>query len=284
LSLPELPEVETISRALRNGGRDAPSIVGWKIISAQLRWPKTLAGPSWIEFQNKIIDQQVLDIHRRGKFIVIHLDNHFLVVHLRMSGDLRVEADEQEIQKHDHLIIWFENGMHLAFNDPRKFGRVWLLDDVEPLFSQLGPEPFEIESAEYFHQMLTKHNRQIKPLLMDQHFISGMGNIYTDEALHKANLHPLINSSAISSEQAKNLLNAIKEVLNLGIVRNGASIDWFYRGGSFQNEFQVYGRNGLPCLNCGTLINKIVVGQRGTHYCPTCQPIFPSSNTKEMVG
>jgi len=282
--LPELPEVETISRALKNGGRDAPSIVGWKIISVQLRWPKTLAEPSWMEFQHKIIDQQVLDIHRRGKFIVIHLSKYFLVVHLRMSGDLRVEADEQEIRKHDHLIIWFENGMHLAFNDPRKFGRVWLLDDVEPLFAHLGPEPFEIESAESFHQMLNKHNRQLKPLLMDQHFISGMGNIYTDEALHKANLHPLTNSSEISLQQAEYLFNAIKEVLNLGIVRNGASIDWFYRGGSFQNEFQVYGRNGLPCLNCGTLINKIVVGQRGTHYCPTCQPIFPSSNTKEMVG
>lgn len=282
--MPELPEVETISRALREGGRDAPSIVGWEIISSDLRWQKTLAEPSLSGFNEKIIGQRVLNIQRRGKFIVIHLENHFLVVHLRMSGDLRVESDEQEIQKHDHLIIWFDNDMHLAFNDPRKFGRVWLLDDVEPLFAHLGPEPFEIESVESFHQMLTKHKRQIKPLLMDQHFISGMGNIYTDEALYKANLHPLTNSSEIRLEQAKNLLDAIKEVLNLGIVRNGASIDWFYRGGSFQNEFQVYGRNGLPCINCGTLINKIVVGQRGTHYCPNCQPFIPSHKTNEMVG
>lgn len=283
--MPELPEVETICRALRNGGRDAPAILGWHIDQAEIRWMKTIAEPSSQAFKDQIRGQQVVDIQRRGKFIVIHLDKEFVVVHLRMSGDLRVESNEVQPTKHDHLILWFNNGMHLAFNDPRKFGRVWLLDKVEPLFAKLGPEPLEITSVEAFYRKLKSRKRQIKPLLMDQSFIAGLGNIYTDEALHKANLHPLTNSADISFEQAEKLLCTIQEVLNLGIVRDGASIDWFYRGGSFQNEFQVYGRKGLPCLNCGTLINKIVVGQRGTHYCPNCQPNLPShKNENEMVG
>ena len=282
--MPELPEVETICRALRNGGRGAPSILGWQMKKADLLWNKTLATPSPAKFLQKIIDQSIVDIFRRGKFIVIQLTNGYLVVHLRMSGDLRVEEGQSEIQTHDRLMVSFYNGMRMVFNDPRKFGRVWLLRDLEVLFNKLGPEPLTLTSAEEFHQMLSKHKRQLKPLLMDQHFLSGMGNIYTDEALHKAGLHPLMISSEVSDDQAKRLLQTIQEVLNLGIDRNGASIDWFYRGGSFQNEFLVYGRSGQPCQICGTVIKKIVVGQRGTHFCPVCQPASPSQIPNEMEG
>lgn len=282
--MPELPEVETIRRALRDGGRNAPSILGWQIEKVLIRWPKTIAEPSIAEFEQQIIGQRIENVSRRGKFIVIHLSQQFLVVHLRMSGDLRVEDNQKDLNKHDHLIIWFDNDMHLAFNDARKFGRVWLLNDLDRLFTKIGPEPFDFPSSEAFFLHLRKHKRQLKPLLMDQKFMAGLGNIYTDEALHISNLHPLKEASTLTHEQADTLLESIRSVLRLGIERNGASIDWFYRGGSFQNEFQVYGRKGLPCLKCGTLINKIVVGQRGTHYCPNCQPFSPHKTQNETVG
>jgi len=280
--LPELPEVETVCRALRSGGRDAPPIIGWQLKKADIFWAKTLAEQSPEEFSRKISGQKVEDVFRRGKFIILQLIQNFLVVHLRMSGDLRVEPDDKELLKHDRLIIWFEQGYHLAFNDPRKFGRIWLYQNIDELSARLGPEPLEIKSSDEFYQRLVRRKRQLKPLLMDQKFLSGMGNIYTDEALHIAGLHPLMNSADITPEQAKKLLSAIQQVLQTGIKRNGASIDWMYRGGSFQNEFRVYGRSGQPCPICGTLIKKITVGQRGTHFCSTCQPIPQSLQLKEM--
>ena len=277
--MPELPEVETICRALRDGGRNAPSILGCRVEQVQVRWAKTIAQPLVEEFNQRILGQKIVEVSRRGKFIVIHLSHQFMVVHLRMSGDLRVDINQKEPIKHDHLILGFNNGMHLAFNDARKFGRVWLLDNPDSLFEKIGPEPFDFPTSEAFFLHIRNHKRQLKPLLMDQKFMAGLGNIYTDEALHISNLHPLTIAATLSFDQAEILLEAIRSVLCLGIERNGASIDWFYRGGSFQNEFQVYGRKGLPCLNCGTLINKIVVGQRGTHYCPNCQP-FPLTQHK----
>lgn len=280
--MPELPEVETVCRALRSGGRDAPPIIGWQLKKADIFWAKTLAEQSPEEFSRKISGQKVEDVFRRGKFIILQLTQNFLVVHLRMSGDLRVEPDNKELLKHDRLIIWFEQGYHLAFNDPRKFGRIWLYQNIDELSARLGPEPLEIKSSDEFYQRLVRRKRQLKPLLMDQKFLSGMGNIYTDEALHIAGLHPLMNSADITPEQAKKLLSAIQQVLQTGIKRNGASIDWMYRGGSFQNEFRVYGRSGQPCPICGTLIKKITVGQRGTHFCSTCQPIPQSLQLKEM--
>lgn len=280
--MPELPEVETICRALRSGGRDAPPIIGWQLKKADIFWAKTLAEQSPEEFSRKISGQKVEDVYRRGKFIILQLTQNFLVVHLRMSGDLRVEPDDKELLKHDRLIIWFEQGYHLAFNDPRKFGRIWLYQNIDELSARLGPEPLEIKSSDEFYQRLVRRKRQLKPLLMDQKFLSGMGNIYTDEALHIAGLHPLMNSADITPEQAKKLLSAIQQVLQTGIKRNGASIDWMYRGGSFQNEFRVYGRSGQPCPICGKLIKKITVGQRGTHFCSTCQPIPQTLQLKEM--
>ncbi len=282
--MPELPEVETICKALRSGGRNAPSIVGWQIERAEVLWQKTLAEPGLDEFLERIKKQQVLDVQRRAKFIIIKLSLDFLVIHLRMSGDVRVESDEIDLLPHDRLVVWFQNGYHLAFNDTRKFGRVWLLKDLDGLLRRLGPEPLEIEDPEKFYQCLVRHRRQLKPLLMDQTFLSGMGNIYTDEALHIAGIHPLTISAELNREQAQKLLQAIQQVLLKGIERNGASFDWIYRGGSFQNEFRVYGRSGQACPICGTLIEKIVVGQRGTHFCPVCQPWPPSFQTKEQEG
>jgi formamidopyrimidine-DNA glycosylase len=162
--------------------------------------------------------------------------------------------------------------MTLVFSDPRKFGRIWLVDDPSVIFQTLGPEPLSGEfTPTWLDTALCAQRRQLKPLLLDQSFLAGLGNIYTDEALHMARLHPLTPSNSITAEEAEILWMAIRQVLEEGIRRNGASIDWVYRGGDFQNHFRVYGRQGKPCPVCGTIIERIVVGQRGTHFCPKCQ-------------
>jgi formamidopyrimidine-DNA glycosylase len=191
-----------------------------------------------------------------------------------MSGDLRVEDTSGSAPlKHDRLILNLDNGQRLAFNDTRKFGRAWLLADPQEILGDLGPEPFDPSlDANSFHEMLQARNRQLKPLLMDQRFLAGLGNIYTDEALHLAKIHPLRLSGSLSLAEAQNLLEAIHSVLTEGIRRNGASIDWVYRGGDFQNHFRVYGRTGKACPVCGKPIERLVVGQRSTHICPNCQP------------
>jgi formamidopyrimidine-DNA glycosylase len=275
--MPELPEVETIARALRQGGRGGDAIVGWRIQEGHLLWARTLAVPDSDTFNARIRGQVVTGIGRRGKFLVIELSQDWLLVHLRMTGDLRVEpvrstqGEFLPLQPHDRLVLDFDNGMRLAFNDPRKFGRVWLVTNVNEVVSRLGPEPLEPNlTPDVFYEALQKRGkRQIKPLLLDQAFLAGLGNIYTDEALFAAGIHPLTRAGHISPARAEKLRQAIRMVIEEGIRRNGASFDWVYRGGKF--EFQVYQRTGSPCTHCGTTILKCTVGQRGTHYCPTCQ-------------
>jgi formamidopyrimidine-DNA glycosylase len=272
--MPELPEVETIARALREGGRDGPPLPGRVIESAELLWARSLAQPDAAEFLARVPGQSVRTVGRRAKFLTIQLDRDILLYHLRMSGDVRVEARGEALQKHDRLLLNFVDGIRLVFNDPRKFGRVWLLNDPNPMLNKLGPEPLDPDfKAENLYARLQRTKRQIKPLLLDQAFLAGMGNIYSDEALHRAGLHPLLPSNKISSEQAGLLLESIRGVLDEGIRRNGASIDWVYRGGDFQNAFRVYQRTGQPCPVCGNPIVRIVVGQRSTHFCAVCQPI-----------
>ena len=215
----------------------------------------------------------------------MELSGYYLFVHLRMSGDLYIKEVDTMPEKHDRLILTLASplpkgdgaGMmesKFVFNDTRKFGRVWLVRDPDEVVGGLGPEPLSDEfTAQMLYERLQSRHRQLKPLLLDQSFLAGMGNIYTDEALHKARLHPLTASDSVNREQAGALREAIREVLQEGIRRNGASIDWVYRGGEFQNYFRVYDRKGQPCPVCGTAIERLVVGQRGTHVCPNCQKI-----------
>jgi formamidopyrimidine-DNA glycosylase len=244
------------------------------IVSAgSVLWPRTLATPTIDEFQKQIPGQAVTEISRRGKYLVIRLSRDTLLIHLRMSGDLMVFPNETLPALHDRLIVSFQGGYRLVFNDPRKFGRVWLVADPDDVLAPLGPEPLDEDlTPERFYSMLQHHRRQLKPLLLDQSFIAGLGNIYTDEALHMAGLHPLQLSQHISVEQAGRLLASIRHVLQEGIRRNGASIDWVYRGGDFQNYFRVYQRTGQPCPVCDTPVERSVIGQRSSHYCPKCQP------------
>lgn len=280
--LPELPEVETIVRALQHpsdwslqpeGGLALqPGIVGRRILSATVLWDRTVAFPGIDVFAQQVKGLQIEGVSRRGKFIQIEMPPKHLLIHLRMSGDLRVEAVNQPVGTHDRLILSFDDGIRLVFNDTRKFGRAWLVDDPGVITGSLGPDPFDENlTPAAFSWMLKRSRKRIKSLLLDQTFLAGMGNIYSDEALFRAGIHPMSPAASISEEKVEILLNSIRIVLNEGIDRNGASIDWVYRGGTFQNYFYVYQRTGQPCLKCSTPIERVLVGQRGTHYCPHCQ-------------
>jgi formamidopyrimidine-DNA glycosylase len=274
--LPELPEVETIRQRLIKGFKKSPSILSQTIRQVNLLWNGSLAEPDPQTFAAFLPGQQVLAVDRRAKFLVLTITDAYLVVHLRMSGDLYLEpqASKNSVRNinHDRLWLDFDSGWRFVFNDMPKFGRVWLLRDTRDLFAKLGPEPFDQQlTAEVFADMLKNHARQLKPLLLDQSFLAGIGNIYADEALFRACLHPLRLSNSLTSSEAGDLLEAIRFVLTKGIDQKGASIDWVYRGGDFQNYFQVYQQTGNPCPRCGHPIEKTKVGQRGTHICPVCQ-------------
>lgn len=264
--MPELPEVETIARTL------SPALVGQNILQADLRWARTLVAPSARKFKEQIKGQQILGISRRAKFLNIQLSTLNLFIHLRMSGDLFIKEGNTAPEKHDRLRLFLSSGKILVFNDTRKFGRAWLTDDPDSVIGHLGPEPLSDEfTSQWLYDSMHRRRRQLKPLLLDQTFLAGLGNIYTDESLHRARLHPLAASDSVKQKQAERLHEAIRAVLAEGIRRNGASIDWVYRGGEFQNYFRVYDREGKPCPVCGTKIQRLVVGQRGTHVCPKCQ-------------
>ncbi|MDA1330273.1 MAG: bifunctional DNA-formamidopyrimidine glycosylase/DNA-(apurinic or apyrimidinic site) lyase [Chloroflexi bacterium] len=270
--MPELPEVETVARSLEAGQGTGSTILGRTIQRAAVAWNKTVAAPSATAFKKRIVGQQVTGVGRRAKFIRLDLSEDVLLVHLRMSGDLLFGRSDSPIGKYSRLQLYLDDGLQLSFDDARKFGRVWLVKDPEDVLGGLGPEPFDPAlTPKAVHGLIHARKRQLKPLLLDQSFVAGLGNIYADEALHGARLHPLTSAHTISAKQSADLLAAIRAVLKEGIRRNGASIDWVYRGGDFQNHFKVYQRTGKPCPRCATPIERIVVGQRGTHFCPNCQ-------------
>jgi len=286
--MPELPEVETIARLLR------PDLIGRTVVGANVRWPRTIAFPSVRTFKRQIAGQVIQGVTRRAKFLHLRLSSGELLIHLRMSGDLELKQPGGRPSKHDRLILLLapasrqstsqppamppgaahDSIVSLVFNDTRKFGRVWLTKDVLQVTGRLGPEPLERRfTGRRLYLALHARRRRLKPLLLDQTFIAGLGNIYTDEALHLAKLHPLVRADSLTERQASRLHSAIRRTLREGIRRNGASIDWVYRGGEFQNHFRVYDRAGKPCPVCGTRIKRLLVGQRGTHICPHCQRV-----------
>jgi formamidopyrimidine-DNA glycosylase len=273
--MPESPEVETIARNLREGTAGCFALPGLTISGIKLFWPKTLIEPSVEKLEQIIPGQVVKDVKRRAKYLVISLSRHTILIHLRMSGDLLTCADDVNPGlKHIRFEMEFLEGGRLLFNDPRKFGRIWVVEDPQPILEKLGPEPLdESFTAEEFYGLLRSKKRMIKSLLLDQSFIAGLGNIYTDESLHRAGIHPLTISKNLNLQTSKKLLESIRQVLNDGIQRNGSSIDWVFRGGEYQNNFRVYGRTGQACNVCGAIIERIIVGQRGTHLCPKCQAL-----------
>jgi formamidopyrimidine-DNA glycosylase len=270
--MPELPEVETIVRSLREG-KAGPGLVGRTIVRLRTSWPRHIEHPSINTFRKHIRGRCFKAVERRGKYLVFPLDFGTLLIHLRMSGDLHLTPSSTEIGPYEHTRFELDNHWEFRFSDARKFGRISWYRDPRKFLEKLGPEPLASEfTTNVLLQGLRSKSRQLKPLLLDQSFIAGLGNIYADEALHHAGLHPLRRSNKLSEKETEALWRGIRKALYDGIQHNGASIDWVYRGGEFQNHFRVYQRAGEACEICGSEITRIVVGQRGTHFCPTCQP------------
>lgn len=271
--MPELPEVETITTKLRRGSDEAPPLPGQSILKVQLKYERHIVTPSRSTFRRRIQGQTILGVTRRGKYLIFPLDNETLLIHLMMSGDLGLFPSDSKLHPHDRTIFVLDSGWSMRFNDARKFGKVYLLKDPEQVLAELGPEPLsETFNTTELGNRIKMRKRPLKSLLLDQTFLAGIGNIYADEALHRAQLHPLRRSDSLGCEEIERLWFSIRETLNEGIRHNGASIDWVYRGGEFQNHFLVYGREGQACHDCDTPIQRILVLQRSTHYCPSCQP------------
>jgi formamidopyrimidine-DNA glycosylase len=270
--MPELPEVETIRRSL------VPHLTGDAIASVPLLDPHAVAESSSEAMIALLPGQRVIAVKRRAKFLVFTLSELSLVVHLRMSGRLKLV---QTIDDSRYLRAqWnLESGKVLCFYDVRRFGRIWLVDDVllGELFAPLGPEPFDpILTAEWLGARLENRNAPLKSLLLNQHFIAGLGNIYVDEALHVCKLHPRRQAGSLDDSEVNGLLNAIQHTLRQAIDNGGTTFDAVYsdadgKPGRHREYLAVYRRTGEPCLVCGTPIERIVVAQRGTHFCPRCQ-------------
>jgi formamidopyrimidine-DNA glycosylase len=270
--MPELPEVETICRRLRAGGRGSRSLIGRRILGSRITWPRTIAQPSARAFRARIRGQVVRDVVRRAKYIVLPLTRDTLLVHLRMSGGLVLERAGGPRSPYGHLTLTLDRGWRLTFINPRKFGRAWLTPEPGALLDRLGPEPLDPRfTARVFTTRLRAQRRAIKPLLLDQTFLAGVGNIYADEALHRAGIHPLTRACEISPARAGALWRSLRSVLRAAIRHDGTSFDAAYGGGRFLGRLRVYQRTGMPCRSCRTPIERIVVAQRGTHFCPRCQ-------------
>ncbi len=264
--MPELPEVETVVRGLKQ------TIVGETIVDLEAPWEKALKPD---DAYDSIIGKTIRNVTRRAKFIIIELDAGALVVHLRMTGKLTPVFPEKWIT----VILYFRSGNALYFQDMRKFGQMVYTDKPSNLLGHLGPEPLsDTFTSQVFRTMLQSKQRVIKPLLLDQTFLSGLGNIYVDEALFQAEIQPQSIASAIPKKNTLLLHRAIQNILRASIKAQGTTILNFSHGdnqsGTYQAALQVYGRKAQPCLICETQIEKIKLGQRGTHFCPKCQKLY----------
>jgi len=276
--MPELPEVETIVRELR------PNLQGRVILDAHVDWPRTLACPQEdIErFRAEIRGLSVVDVKRRAKFAILELGENgqpwgACLIHLRMSGRLLLDA----LGRQEHLRVVFDlsDGQRLYFYNMRKFGRIWLVRDPETVLGDLGPEPLTRDfTPEAFLALIRRRRGMLKPLLLNQHFIAGLGNIYVDESLYRAGLHPQRSADTLTDDDVIRLYTAIQTVLQQAIDLHGTTFDGMFvrphgEEGRQQEGLQVYGQAELPCPRCGTPIERIIVGGRGTHFCPRCQPV-----------
>ncbi len=297
--MPELPEVETYVREIQ------PTLRGRAVTGAQIYWPRTIAAPSAEDFRREVVGERFADFGRRGKYMLLGLESgRTLIVHLRMTGELRVhsaqgdvavgnvaendvaggEADLPERDKHTHVILTLDDERELRYRDVRKFGRMWLVDEVASALPKLGPEPLSAAfTAAAFGEALGRRKAAAKALLLDQSLVAGVGNIYADEALFRARLHPLRPGHSLTPAEVVALREAVRAVLARGIELRGSSLGSSTLNyappngvaGGYQLEHQVFRRTGEPCPRCATPIERITVAQRSTHFCPACQPLHP---------
>ena len=288
--MPELPEVETYVRALE------PLLRGKTVLAAEARWPRIIAAPDASLFRRLIRGRRFVSFGRRGKYMLFGLDSgETLVVHLRMTGELRLhppagprQGDDPSasepgaaaapvpVDKHTHLIFELDTGEALRYRDPRKFGRVWLVADTKTVVGKLGPEPLADGFApQSLAQALAHRKANVKSLLLNQTVVAGVGNIYADEALFRARIDPRRAGGELAAEEIARLHQGLRDVLQAGIEAQGSSLQNYAPPtggkGGFQEQFQVFRRGGAPCFRCNTPVSRIVLGQRSTHFCPLCQ-------------
>lgn len=278
--MPELPEVQTVVNTL------APRIVTRRIARVELLRTDILT-PADFDLPAHLTRRVITSVSRRGKRIVITLDNgNCFYIHLGMTGRLMIEPPGAELIKHTHLILHFE-GFDLRFRDPRRFGGIWWLGKVadEP-DSSMGPEPLTLDSSELYERLM-RTTRAIKSALLDQRVVAGLGNIYVDESLFSAGIHPLHPANRLSKEQVDSLTRSIKQVLKTALAHRGSTLRDYVDAeggkGAFQKLHQVYDRAGEPCRRCGTSLTRIVLGGRSTCFCLKCQPKKRVAKTKRPL-
>jgi formamidopyrimidine-DNA glycosylase len=270
--MPELPEVETVCRGI------APHVLGQRVIDVKVREPR-LRWPVQACLAHEMSGQHIETVERRGKYLLLKTAAGSVILHLGMSGSLRVLPIEQPAGKHDHVDIVFAAGRCLRLSDPRRFGcLIWTRADPlrHPLLAELGPEPLDDSfDGEYLFRMSRGRKAAIKTLLMNSRIVAGIGNIYASESLFYAGIHPRRAAGRISRERYARLAEAIKHVLKAAIEQGGTTLRDFVRDdgrpGYFRASLAVYGRAGEPCRRCGIAIIQSIIGQRSTYYCGRCQ-------------
>ncbi|ETT64876.1 MULTISPECIES: DNA-formamidopyrimidine glycosylase [Paenibacillus] len=273
--MPELPEVETVKRTLNE------LVNGKQIENVTVRLARIIQRPDDIQaFAHLLAGHSIVKVERRGKFLRIVLDGLVLVSHLRMEGRYGLFSNDDPLDKHTHVIFHFTDGTELRYTDVRQFGTMHLFqmgEDLQlPPLNKLGQEPLEPSfTPERFKQIVSGKSTKIKSLLLNQEYIVGIGNIYVDESLHRAGIHPEDSAKSLTDNQLDKLHHAIVSTLAEAVNAGGSSVKSYVNGqgesGTYQQQLLIYGRKDQPCSNCGTMIEKTVVGGRGTHYCPNCQ-------------
>ncbi len=272
--MPEKPEVLTVVKSLKK------KIIGKKIINVEVLWDNIIASPSVDEFKKLLKNQIIEDIDSRGKWIVIHLSKNVLIIHLRMEGKFFFRKVHENIEKHEHVIFTFDDGIQMRFHDVRKFGKMHLLSKDNYLneipLKDMGYEYNDKNlDEEYLYKELRKKSIPIKTSLLDQSIIAGIGNIYDDEILFKSGISPLRKSNKITKKECRKLIDNTNIILNKAIELGGTTIKSFTSSegvhGLFQNELLVHGKKDGVCPVCHKKLKNIKINGRGTYYCSSCQ-------------
>jgi formamidopyrimidine-DNA glycosylase len=269
--MPELPEVETIKNEL------APWVVGQKFTEVTILDTRLVYGVSVEEVRGGLIGQKVKSLERRGKYLIFHLSNgKSLIIHLRMTGVLLLNP--KGVERYTRAVFHLSSGHRLVFSDRRRLGLIWLVDDANTVVGKLGSEPLDERfTPDILGQRLSRHHIPIKAALLDQRIVAGIGNMYADEALFASRIHPLRKADELSAKEVLTLHHCIRRVLGVAIGCKGASVDTYIRPegelGTAHSDFKVAHKKGEPCPICGSTIERYVVQNRGSYFCPRCQPL-----------
>jgi len=274
-AVPELPEVETVRRSL------APHVVGRRVERVEARRIKLRRGIDPRPWRARVLGATLERIGRRGKYLLLEFDRATVVIHLGMSGRLQLARPGREHDPHTHLVLGFGRGVELRFVDPRRFGAAFIVapgtTDRVPELAALGPDPMQEDVAPALRDAAARSRAPIRSLLLDQHVVAGLGNIYANEALARAGIHPLRRAETIAPRRVARLAAEIRAVLENALIAGGTTLadggfaDAEGASGYFAVQLAVYGREGEPCPRCGSVIRRVVAGNRSAFFCPRCQ-------------